>query len=63
MKIELCGGEAQICCRFVAKEAPTNILPICNITYVINMTTYMMLKVDFQNLSEIEIFRKSKDRG
>ena len=27
------------------------------------MATYMMLKVDFQNLSEIEIFRKSKDRG
>ena len=27
------------------------------------MATYMMLKVDFQNLSEIAIFRKSKDRG
>ena len=27
------------------------------------MATYMMLKVDFQKLSEIEIFRKSKDRG
>ena len=27
------------------------------------MTTYMMLKVDFQKLSEIEIFRKSKDFG
>ena len=27
------------------------------------MAAYMMLKVDFQNLSEIEIFRKSKDRG
>ena len=27
------------------------------------MTTYKMLKVDFQNLSEIEIFLKSKDRG
>ena len=27
------------------------------------MATYMMLKVDFQNLSEIEIFRKSKDFG
>ena len=48
MKIELWGGgEAQICCRFVAIEAPTN----------------MWLKVDFQNLSEIEIFRKSKDFG
>ena len=27
------------------------------------MATYMMLKVDFQNLSKIEIFRKSKDHG
>ena len=27
------------------------------------MATYMMLKVDFQKLSEIEIFRKSKDHG
>ena len=27
------------------------------------MKTYMMLKVDFQKLSEIEIFRKSKDFG
>ena len=27
------------------------------------MPTYMMLKVDFQNLSKIEIFRKSKDFG
>ena len=27
------------------------------------MVTYMMLKVDFQKLSEIEIFRKSKDFG
>ena len=27
------------------------------------MATYMMLKVDFQKLSEIEIFRKSKDFG
>ncbi len=27
------------------------------------MVTYMMLKVDFQQLSEIEIFRKSKDFG
>ena len=27
------------------------------------MATYMMLKVDFQNLSEIDIFRKSKDHG
>ena len=27
------------------------------------MATYMMLKVDFQKLSEIEIFRKSKDLG
>ena len=33
MKIELWGGgEAQICCRFVATEYPTNMLPICNIT-------------------------------
>ena len=27
------------------------------------MATYMMLKVDFQKLSEIELFRKSKDFG
>ena len=27
------------------------------------MATYMMLKVDFQKLSEIEIFRKSKNFG
>ncbi len=27
------------------------------------MATYMMLKVDFQKLSQIEIFRKSKDFG
>ena len=27
------------------------------------MAAYMMLKVDFQKLSEIEIFRKSKDFG
>ena len=27
------------------------------------MATYMMLKVDFQKLSEIEIFRKSNDFG
>ena len=27
------------------------------------MATYMMLNVDFQKLSEIEIFRKSKDFG
>ena len=27
------------------------------------MATYMVLKVDFQKLSEVEIFRKSKDFG
>ena len=27
------------------------------------MATYMMLKINFQKLSEIEIFRKSKDLG
>ena len=63
MKFELWGGrEAQICRRFVATDASTNMLPICNISKVINMKTYMMLKADFQNLSKIAIFRKPKDR-
>ena len=57
MKIELWGGGEATFVADVLPQRPSNN------TYVINMATYMMLKVDFQNLLEIEIFRKSKDNG
>ena len=64
MKIGLWGGEeAEISTEISGRRPPTNMLLIYNITWVIIMATYVELKINFQKLSEIEIFRKSKDFG